>query len=91
MPIKCIEDIPGHAHHSQEGRVITLEFEKFFLISSYIPNAGQKLDRLDYRVKEWDVAFQDYLESLKKSKTTIWCGDINVCHKEIDIARPKGN
>ena len=61
MPIKCIEDIPDHPELSQEGRVVTLEFEKFYLITSYIPNSGQKLDRLGYRVKEWDTAFQEFL------------------------------
>jgi exodeoxyribonuclease III len=61
------------------------------LITAYIPNAGQKLDRLQYRVNEYDKCFQEYCNDLKKKKTVIICGDLNVCHKEIDIARPKGN
>ena len=68
-----------------------MEFEKFFIVTAYVPNAGQKLDRLNYRVENWDRCFQEYLEELRKKKTTILCGDLNVCHEEIDIARPKGN
>jgi exodeoxyribonuclease III len=91
LPISTVEDIPGHPHHSQEGRVITIEFEKFYLLTAYIPNAGQKLDRLKYRTEDWDKCFQDYCNQLKKKKTVILCGDLNVVHNEIDIARPKGN
>lgn len=68
-----------------------MEFEKFYLVTSYIPNSGQKLERLDYRVKDWDKCFQEYLNELRKKKGVILCGDLNVCHKDIDIARPKGN
>lgn len=85
-----VEDLP-EAEHSQEGRVLTLEFEKFYLMTAYIPNSGQKLERLDYRTKSYDAAFQQNLENLRKKKPVILCGDLNVCHKDIDIARPKDN
>lgn len=58
-----------------------MEFEKFYIVTAYIPNAGQKLDRLDYRVKDYDLAFQAHCELLRKKKTTIVCGDLNVCHQ----------
>ena len=61
--------------------MITIEFEQFFLITAYIPNAGQKLDRLKYRVEEYDKCFQNYCNDLRKKKTVIICGDLNVCHK----------
>lgn len=77
--------------HDEEGRVITMEFEDFFLIATYIPNAGEGLKRLDYRVNDWDKDFQEYLIDLKTKKHIIWIGDTNVCHKEIDINNPKGN
>ena len=90
LPISVVEDLP-EAEHSQEGRVLTLEFEKFYLMTAYIPNSGQKLERLDYRTKSYDAAFQQNLENLRKKKPVILCGDLNVCHKDIDIARPKDN
>ena len=75
----------------QEGRVITLEFEKFFLLHVYTPNSGQALKRLDYRVETWDVAFRKFIKTLNKTKPTIVTGDLNVAHHEIDIHNPKGN
>ena len=75
----------------QEGRVITLEFEKFYLLHVYTPNAGEGLKRLDYRVKKWDVAFRKFVKNLKKKKPVIVTGDLNVAHHEIDIHNPKGN
>ena len=83
----------GIPKHDQEGRTITAEFEKFILVACYVPNSGQKLNRLDYRIKEWDVDFRTYLKELetKKNKCIILCGDLNVAHKEIDISNPKGN
>ena len=72
-----------------EGRLICLEFEDFFLINVYTPNAGQELKRLDYRVKEWDVKFQEFVG--KFQKPSILVGDFNVAHKPIDLARPKSN
>lgn len=74
----------------QEGRVITAEFLNFFLVTVYTPNAGEGLSRLDYR-EQWDVAFMEYVNWLKKRKPVIVCGDLNVAHKDIDIARAKDN
>lgn len=75
----------------QEGRVITLEFEKYFLTHVYTPNSGQGLNRLEYRVNKWDIEFRKYIKNLNKSKPTVVCGDLNVAHTEIDIHNPKGN
>jgi exodeoxyribonuclease-3 len=77
--------------HDMEGRVITLEFKKYFLIHVYTPNSGQALQRLDYRVKEWDIDFKLYLKDLQSKKPIIVCGDLNVANEEIDIHNPKGN
>ena len=74
-----------------EGRVITLEFEKYILLHVYTPNSGQALKRLEYRVNEWDVAFRKYVKKLNERKPTIVTGDLNVAHKEIDIHNPKTN
>ncbi len=74
----------------QEGRVITAEYLNFFLVTVYTPNAGEGLSRLDYREK-WDVAFNEYVNWLQKRKPVILCGDLNVAHRDIDIARPKEN
>ncbi|MFC5402571.1 exodeoxyribonuclease III [Cohnella soli] len=73
-----------------EGRIITLEFEKFFLVTVYTPNAKRDLSRLDYRV-EWEDRFRDYLVSLDKQKPVLACGDLNVAHQEIDIKNAKSN
>ena len=80
-----------NSSYDDEGRVITLEYEQFYLISCYTPNAGEKLKRLDYRVKEWDVEFFKYINSLKEKKDIILCGDLNVAHQEIDIYEAKGH
>ena len=76
--------------HDQEGRVITAEFENFYLVSVYVPNSGNELVRLDYR-QTWDGDFLDFLKNLEQNKPVIVCGDFNVAHQEIDIARPKAN
>ncbi|MEO6132896.1 MAG: exodeoxyribonuclease III [Saprospiraceae bacterium] len=76
--------------HDQEGRVITAEFDQFYLLTAYIPNSGSDLARLGYR-KTWDDDFTKYLNSLQKVKPVIACGDFNVAHKPIDLARPKEN
>lgn len=76
--------------HDQEGRVICAEYEKFFLVTVYTPNSGSELKRLDYR-QSWDVAFLEYMQNLEKQKPVIVCGDLNVAHTEIDLARPKQN
>lgn len=78
------------AEHDQEGRVLTAEFEKFYLIDVYVPNSSRDLKRLDYR-KGWDADFKDYLKGLEADKPVIVCGDFNVAHQPIDLARPKPN
>ncbi len=80
----------GKKEHDQEGRVITLEYDKFFLTTVYAPNAGAELKRLDYR-KTWDQDFLHFLQQLQKQKPVILCGDLNVAHQPIDLARPKAN
>lgn len=76
--------------HDKEGRVITLEFEKFFMVTVYTPNAKRELERLEYRVR-WEQDFRKYLEELRKVKPVIICGDLNVAHKEIDVKNDKAN
>ena len=76
--------------HDQEGRVITLEFDKFFLVNCYTPNSKRELERLDYRMK-WEDDFRNYLINLDKVKPVILCGDLNVAHCEIDLKNPKTN
>ena len=80
----------GIEEHDQEGRVITLEFEKFYFITCYTPNSGRELARLNYRMT-WEEAFRKYLKELDKKKPVIICGDLNVAHKEIDLKNPKTN
>ena len=74
----------------EEGRIITLEFKEYYLITVYVPNAQHELVRLKYR-QEWDKDFLEMLQKLEKKKPVIFCGDMNVAHKEIDIANPKAN
>ena len=81
----------GNSSIDNEGKVITLEFEKFFLLHVYTPNSGQGLKRLDYRVNTWDVEFRKFVKNLNKTKPVIVTGDLNVAHQEIDIHNPKGN
>jgi len=76
--------------HDQEGRVITAEYPDFFLVTVYTPNSGEALARLDYR-GTWDEAFRNYVTGLQAKKPVIICGDLNVAHQAIDIARPKEN
>jgi exodeoxyribonuclease-3 len=80
----------GMDEHDQEGRVITAEYATFFLVTVYTPNAGDGLARLDYR-ERWDREFMEYLQWLGRRKPVIACGDFNVAHQPIDIARPKEN
>lgn len=80
----------GIDEHDHEGRVITLEMDKFFLVTVYTPNSQDGLKRLDYRMK-WEDDFQAYLKSLDEKKPVIVCGDMNVAHKEIDLKNPKTN
>jgi exodeoxyribonuclease-3 len=81
----------GRPEHDKEGRVITAEFEDFHLVNVYTPNSKRELTRLDYRTREWTPAFNEHLLELQKSKPVIFCGDLNVAHKDIDLARPKEN
>ena len=80
----------GIEEHDREGRVITLEFEDFYMITVYTPNSQNGLARLDYRMK-WEEDFKNYLKNLEKTKPVIVCGDLNVAHKEIDLKNPKTN
>lgn len=80
----------GIEEHDQEGRVITLEYEEFYLVNVYTPNSQRKLARLDYRMI-WEDIFRDYLNELDSIKPVILCGDLNVAHKEIDLKNPKTN
>ena len=73
-----------------EGRLITLEYENFFLVTCYTPNAQRELARIDHRLK-WDDAFRSYLAELDKEKVVVVCGDLNVAHQEIDLKNPKSN
>ena len=88
-PIEVIYDM-GLQEHDQEGRVIAAEYSDYFIATVYVPNSGNELVRLDYRAK-WDKDFLKYLQNLEKNKPVIVCGDFNVAHEEIDIARPKAN
>ena len=80
----------GIEDHNQEGRVITLEFNEFYLVNCYTPNSKRELERLDYRMI-WEDDFRNYLIQLKKNKPVILCGDLNVAHKEIDLKNPSSN
>ena len=74
-----------------EGRVIVIEYKKYYLLHVYTPNSGQALARLKFRTKTWDIAFNNYIHILQKNKPIIICGDLNVAHKEIDLKNPKTN
>lgn len=80
----------GIEEHDKEGRVITLEFEDFYLVNCYTPNSKRELERLDYRMI-WEDEFRKYLMNLDKLKPIVLCGDLNVAHKEIDLKNPKTN
>ena len=80
----------GIEEHDHEGRVITMEMEKFFLVNVYVPNSQDGLRRLDYRMR-WEDDFRNYLLRLNATKPVIVCGDLNVAHKEIDLKNPKSN
>lgn len=81
----------GDPAHDQEGRVINAEFEDYFVVNVYTPNSRRGLHRLAYRTEQWEPAFRRHLKKLEKKKPVIVCGDLNVAHQEIDIARPKAN
>lgn len=80
----------GIEEHDQEGRSIIAEYEDFILVNCYVPNSGSELARLDYREK-WDADLLDFLKKLEKKKPVVFCGDLNVAHKAIDLANPKSN
>ena len=80
----------GIEQHDKEGRIITLEFEKFYLVNCYTPNSKRELERLEYRMI-WEDEVRKYLKKLNKIKPIIYCGDLNVAHKEIDLKNPKTN
>jgi exodeoxyribonuclease-3 len=80
----------GQAIHDREGRVLTAEFEDFFLVNVYVPNSQRELTRLAYR-QEWDRDFLRYLKRLERRKPVVFCGDLNVAHTELDLANPKAN
>lgn len=89
-PIKVTNGI-NIPKHDNEGRVLTCEYEKFYLVNVYVPNSKRELLRLPYRHKEWDPDFLKYLRKLEKKKPVIFCGDLNVAHMPIDLKNPKGN
>ncbi len=80
----------GVEEHDHEGRVITAEYEEFFVITVYVPNSQRELTRLEYRM-QWEEAFLKYLKKLEEKKPVIYCGDLNVAHQEIDLKNPKTN
>ena len=80
----------GIDEHDHEGRAITLEYEKFYLLNVYTPNSQRELTRLDYRMT-WENALRNYMMELDKTKPVIYCGDLNVAHEEIDLKNPKTN
>lgn len=85
-----IED-DGYGNPNQEGRVLALEFKKFFVVSVYTPNSKDDLSRIPLRAQKWDPAFLEYMKELEKIKPVIFCGDLNVAHTENDLAKPKEN
>lgn len=88
-PLSVVNGI-GIEEHDHEGRVITLEYPDFYFITVYTPNSQNELARLDYRMK-WEEDFLSYLKKLEEKKPVIFCGDLNVAHKEIDLKNPKTN
>ena len=88
-PIRVTRGI-GIEEHDQEGRILTLEYEKFYFVAVYTPNSKRELERLAYR-QVWEDVFRDYLNNLKKVKPVVVCGDLNVAHNEIDLKNDKTN
>lgn len=88
-PLKVTPHL-GLAEHDKEGRVLTAEYDDFFLVNVYVPNSQRELTRLAYR-QQWDKDFLKFLKQLEKKKPVVWCGDLNVAHTEIDLANPKAN
>ncbi len=101
-PLRVIHSLPedimkkyqmedGYGDPNKEGRVIAAEYEKFFVVTVYTPNAKDDLSRLPLREKHWDPAFLEYCQQLEKTKPVVFCGDLNVAHTEDDLANPKPN
>ena len=88
-PLNVTYDL-GIEEFDKEGRIITLEYDKFFIVNCYTPNSKRELERLDYRMK-WEDEVRSYLKRLDDIKPVIYCGDLNVAHEEIDIKNPKTN
>lgn len=88
-PITVTQDM-GIEEHDQEGRILCAEFQSFYLVTVYTPNSGNDLKRLSYR-QQWDADFLSYIKVLEQQKPVVLCGDLNVAHKDIDLARPKAN
>ena len=89
-PINVIQGI-GIPKHDKEGRVLTCEMEDYYVVNVYVPNSKRDLSRLDYRCNEWDVDFLAFVKELQEKKPVMFCGDLNVAHKEIDLTHPKAN
>ena len=89
-PLSVLEDFP-HGIHVGEGRAITCEYESFYLVNVYVPNAKNDLSRLEYRYESWDPDLRNYLIGLREKKPVILCGDLNVAHREIDLSNPSSN
>lgn len=89
-PLSVVNGI-RNAEHDNEGRVITAEYPDFYLVNVYTPNSQRELTRLSYRTERWDPEFRQYLARLDKKKPVMFCGDLNVAHREIDLANPKSN
>ena len=90
VPFQSYSFDMGVAEFDEEGRVICVAYPTFYLVNVYVPNSGQKLDRLDYR-KAWDAAFLNYLKGLESEKPVVVCGDFNVAHRAIDLKNDKTN
>lgn len=88
-PLEVFRGI-GIEEHDKEGRVITLSYENFYLVTVYTPNSQRELTRLDYRMR-WETDFQAFLKKLEETKPVIFCGDLNVAHREIDLKNPASN
>lgn len=84
-------DTDGYGDPTKEGRVISVEFEKFWIITVYTPNSKEDLSRLSLRHKQWDPAFLEHVKTLEKQKPVLFCGDLNVAHTELDLANPNQN
>ena len=89
--IKPVSVAPSFPDFDDQGRCITMEFSNFFLINSYVPNAGRGLKKLEWKVNVWNPKMNEYINELRKKKPVVWAGDLNVAHEDIDIFRPEGH